>query len=79
MKASTAIGCAVGAALTAYLVRATRAQCIEGTHEVLEYCPDGVTEKRWRDCINGKWVYDERECPEEEEAEIVGFNMSKGS
>jgi len=36
--------------------------CIEGTHEVFEYCPDGVTEKRWRDCINGKWVYGSLEC-----------------
>lgn len=28
----------------------------EGVHEVLEYCPDGITEKGWRDCIGGKWV-----------------------
>ena len=25
--------------------------CKIGTHEVLEYCPDGITEKRWRDCV----------------------------
>ena len=38
-------------------------ECEEGAHEVLEYCPDGVTEKRWRDCINGEWVEDSRVCP----------------
>jgi hypothetical protein len=41
--------------------------CIETAHEVLEYCPDEVTEKRWRDCIDGKWVTDSRVCPECEE------------
>ena len=35
----------------------------EGSHEVLEYCPDGVTEKRWRNCVSGKWVEDSRVCP----------------
>jgi len=38
-------------------------ECTEGDHEVLEYCPDGITEKRWKDCIGGKWVYNEQECP----------------
>jgi len=37
--------------------------CTEGAHEVLEYCPDGTTEKRWRDCINGEWVYNSQTCP----------------
>ena len=37
--------------------------CEEGVHEVLEYCPDGVTEKRWRDCVSGKWVENSRICP----------------
>lgn len=38
-------------------------ECEEGIHEVLEYCPDGVTEKRWRDCVKGKWVTNSRTCP----------------
>lgn len=38
--------------------------CCEGVHEVLEYCPDGVTEKRWRDCVDGAWVYDSLVCCE---------------
>lgn len=31
-------------------------ECEEGTHEVLEMCPDGVTEQHWRDCVGGQWV-----------------------
>jgi hypothetical protein len=41
----------------------------EGKHEVLEYCPDGITEKRWRDCISGKWVVGSQTCPECTEGE----------
>jgi len=37
--------------------------CLEGTHETLELCPDGTTEKRWRDCVNGEWIYDNQTCP----------------
>ena len=37
--------------------------CTEGAHEVLEYCPDNVTPKRWRDCIGGEWIEDSQECP----------------
>jgi len=50
--------------------------CEEGAHETLEYCPDG-SEKRWRDCINGQWVYGSRECPTEEceegETKIISY------
>ena len=38
-------------------------ECEEGAHEVLEYCPDAITEKRWRDCISGAWVEDLQVCP----------------
>ena len=37
--------------------------CPEGAYEVLEYCPDGITEKRWRDCINNEWIEDSQSCP----------------
>ena len=37
--------------------------CTEGTHEVLEYCTDGITEKRWRDCVNNQWIENSQECP----------------
>jgi len=37
--------------------------CPEGAHETLEMCSDGVTEKRWRDCVNGKWVEGSQTCP----------------
>jgi hypothetical protein len=36
----------------------------EGAHKVLEYCPDGVTEKRWKDCVSGKWIEKSKSCPE---------------
>jgi len=47
-------------------VNVPRTPCIEGTHEVFEYCPDGITEKRWRDCIGGKWVEGSLVCCEGE-------------
>lgn len=53
-------------------------ECKEGIHEVLEYCPDGITEKRWRDCINYKWVERERRdvCPcIEGEHKCVGVDL----
>ena len=37
--------------------------CPEGTHEVLEYCLDNVTEKRWRDCVNNQWIENSQQCP----------------
>ena len=39
--------------------------CTEGTHQVIEMCPDGATEKRWRDCVNNEWVDGAGECPHE--------------
>ncbi len=36
----------------------------EGKQEIVEYCPDEVTPKRWRECINGKWVWKSQTCPE---------------
>ncbi len=50
------------------------APCMEGTHETLELCPDGITERRWKDCINGKWVKGSRTCPEcypEDKHEVI--------
>jgi len=38
-------------------------ECIEGSIEVLETCPDGVTWKRRRVCQAGKWVYQTQTCP----------------
>ena len=38
-------------------------ECINGVHEILEYCPDGITPKRWRDCISGVWVEGTYTCP----------------
>ena len=45
--------------------------CTDGTHETLEYCLDGITEKSWRDCINNEWVYNSQECPGEPPGEPV--------
>lgn len=39
------------------------AGCVEGTIEILEYCPDGTTVKRERKCENGVWVYYTYTCP----------------
>lgn len=39
----------------------------DGKEEILEYCPDGVSVKRVRRCVNGKWREYEYECPPPEE------------
>ena len=54
---------------TFYLRVGSEPPCEEGAHEVLEYCPDGVTEKRWRDCISDVWVENSRICPAPPECE----------
>lgn len=46
-----------------YLVYITPPECIEGVHEIVEYCPDNITPKRWRDCIAGIWIEDSYTCP----------------
>jgi hypothetical protein len=43
----------------------TVSTCTEGTIEILEYCPDGVTWKRRRRCVGGQWVEESQTCPTE--------------
>ncbi len=38
-------------------------KCREGSMEILEYCPEGVTCKRRRVCVGGNWVTETLSCP----------------
>ena len=38
-------------------------ECNEGAVEILEYCPDGVTWKKRKICVNGKWQEQTQTCP----------------
>jgi hypothetical protein len=38
-------------------------ECTEGSILVLEYCPDGVTWKRRKVCVGGKWQEQSQTCP----------------
>jgi len=41
-----------------------------GRHEVIESCWDG-TPKVWRDCKNGAWVYDHKNCVVPKEGQVL--------
>ena len=42
----------------------TPPECEEGSVEVIEYCPDGVTWRRRKVCVSGKWKEESQTCPE---------------
>jgi hypothetical protein len=46
------------------VTRTVPTPCIEGSQEILEVCPDGVTATLWRECIGGEWIYYSAECPD---------------
>lgn len=52
--------------------------CQEDEQEIIELCPDGITTKSWRECVNGEWIELSQDCPvpptcEEGAVEIIEY------